>query len=126
MLLIPLTTIQSTIVFFALLDNMQIMANNFAIDVLLEQKQWKTRPPAKPVVCHAFLEHIKIWLGITAALIAPRGGTKHLNKSHSVFLVYQERMKMIPVQPNVKIAAVGNIKMHLAMTRVWIAKSAST
>ena len=28
------------------------------------------------------------------------------------------RMKTIPVQPNAKIAALGNIKIHLAMIRV--------
>ena len=36
------------------------------------------------------------------------------------------RMKTLPVLPNVKIAASGNIKMHLAMIRVWIAKWANT
>jgi hypothetical protein len=36
------------------------------------------------------------------------------------------RMKMIPVQQNVKIAALDNTKMYLAMTLVWIAKSANT
>jgi hypothetical protein len=37
---------------------------------------------------------------------------------HLVYHAYLARMKTIPVQPNVKIAAVDNIKVHLAMTRV--------
>jgi hypothetical protein len=51
---------------------------------------------------------------------------KQLWAKHLVYRAFLARMKTIPVQQNVKIAAVGNIKMHLAMTRVWIAKSAST
>jgi hypothetical protein len=51
---------------------------------------------------------------------AQRENTKIKWAKLFVFRVYQERMKMIPVQPNVKFAIVGNIKMHLAMKRVWI------
>ena len=54
------------------------------------------------------------------------GNTKVIMVHHFVCHAFQERMETIPVQQNVKIAAVGNIKMHLAMMRVWIAKWGST
>ena len=46
------------------------------------------------------------------------GLIKQLRAKHLVCHAYLARMKTIPVQPNVKIAALGNIKMHLATKRV--------
>jgi hypothetical protein len=43
-----------------------------------------------------------------------------------VYPAYLERMKTTPVQPNVKSAALGNIKIHLATTPVWSAMSVNT
>tara|TARA_B110000211_G_scaffold204403_1_gene237885 strand:+ start:81 stop:233 length:153 start_codon:yes stop_codon:yes gene_type:complete len=43
-----------------------------------------------------------------------------------VWVAILERMKIELVQQNVKIAALDNIKMHLATKPVWIAKPAST
>ena len=54
------------------------------------------------------------------------GSTKVIMVHHFVCHAFQERMETIPVQQNVKIAAVGSIKMHLVMIRVWIAKWANT
>jgi hypothetical protein len=51
-------------------------------------------------------------------LIALQGGIKRKKKKHFVCRAFLARMKTMPVQPNVKIAAVGNIKMHLATIRV--------
>jgi hypothetical protein len=51
---------------------------------------------------------------------------KQLWAKHLVYRAFLARMKTIPVQQNVKIAAVGSIKMHLAMTLVWIAKRVNT
>ena len=38
--------------------------------------------------------------------------------NHRVCRAFLARMKTIPVRPNAKIAALGNIKIHLAMIRV--------
>ena len=51
---------------------------------------------------------------------------KQVRAKHLVYRAYLARMKTIPGPPNVKIAAVGSIKMHLAMIRVWIAQQAGT
>ena len=51
---------------------------------------------------------------------------KQVRAKHLVYHAYLARMKTIPVQPNVKIAALGNIKMHLATKRVWIVASDNT
>tara|TARA_B110001469_G_C9283640_1_gene156552 strand:+ start:55 stop:405 length:351 start_codon:yes stop_codon:yes gene_type:complete len=51
---------------------------------------------------------------------------KQVRAKHLVCHAYLARMKTIPVQPNVKIAVLDNIKMHLAMTRVCIATLANT
>ena len=54
------------------------------------------------------------------------GIIKQLQAKHLVYHAFLARMKTIPVQPNVKSAALGDIKMQPAMTRVWIAKWANT
>jgi len=51
---------------------------------------------------------------------------KQLRAKHRVCRAFLARTKTILVLPNVKIAALGNIKMHLAMEHVWIAKWANT
>ena len=51
---------------------------------------------------------------------------KQVRAKHLVYRAFPARMKTIPVLPNVKIAALGNIKMRLAMTRVWIVVSDNT
>ena len=43
---------------------------------------------------------------------------KQLRAKHLVCRAFLARTKTVPVQPNVKIAALGNIKMQLAMIRV--------
>jgi hypothetical protein len=45
---------------------------------------------------------------------------------HLVCRAFLARTKTVPVQPNVKIAALGNTKMHRATTRVWIAQQVDT
>ena len=56
------------------------------------------------------------WKGI----INPNQEQRH------AWIAFLERMKTVLVQQNVKSAALGNIKIHLATTPVWIAKSANT
>ena len=51
---------------------------------------------------------------------------KQVRAKHLVCHAYLARMKKIPVQPNVKIAVLDNIKMHVAITRVCIATLANT
>ena len=46
------------------------------------------------------------------------GLIKQVRAKHRVCRAFLARMKTVPVQPNVKIAALGNIKMQLAMIRV--------
>ena len=49
---------------------------------------------------------------------ANRGITNKRWAKRLVCRAFPARMKMIPVLPNVKNVALGNTKMHLAMTRV--------
>jgi hypothetical protein len=51
---------------------------------------------------------------------------KQLRAKRLVYHAFLARMKTIPVQPNVKIAALDNIRMYLAMTLVWIVVSDNT
>ena len=51
---------------------------------------------------------------------------KQVRAKHLVCHAFLARTKTVPVQPNVKIAALGNIKMQLGMTLVWIVASADT
>jgi len=54
------------------------------------------------------------------------GIIKELRAKRLVYHAFLARMKTIPVQPNVKIAALDNIRMYLAMTLVWIVVSDNT
>jgi hypothetical protein len=49
---------------------------------------------------------------------ATRACIKQIRAKRLVCRAFLERMKTIPVQPNVKSAALGNTKMHRATTRV--------
>jgi hypothetical protein len=46
------------------------------------------------------------------------GLIKQVRAKHRVYRAFLARMKTVPVQPDAKIAAVGDIKMQLATTHV--------
>ena len=55
-----------------------------------------------------------------------KASTKHSKVGPFASRANLERTKTILVRPNVKSAALGDIKIHLATTLVWIAKLVNT
>ena len=91
-------------------------------------------PLAKRVrVPMALAKHVRwvnlvhpITILLTRAYHVFLGRIKQVWAKHRVCRAFLARMKTVPVQPNVKIAALGNTKMQLGMTLVWIAPQANT
>ena len=83
-------------------------------------------PLAKRVrVIMAIAKHVRwVNLGHPMTILLTRashvflGLIKQVRAKHRVCRAFLARMKTVPVQSNVKIAALGNIKMYRATTRV--------